>query len=89
MNNFKPYVGQKVRLNDEGYSQIGVRSREQAKAAENMTITRFANLNEKAPPGSDEIWMIKVDQPLMDMFMLDTTMVEPTEGLSGEARVLT
>lgn len=90
MNNFKPYVGQKVRLNDFGYYQIdGIRSREAFKQAENMIITDFENINAYSPLVTPPIWAINVDQPEINMFLLDTTMVTPLEGLTGEARVLT
>lgn len=86
---FKPYIGQKVRLNDYGYRHIGgIQSREAAKQAENMTITGFENMNANAPPGSPPIWAIDVDQPEINVFLLHSDCVTPLEGRTGYAVVL-
>ena len=70
-----PYVGQKVRLNDAGYQACPLRSRDAHKQADNMTITAVENIN--AGRSSTPIWCIDVDQPLINIFLLDATMVDP------------
>ena len=71
--NIKPYVGQKVRLNDIGYDELRLSSREAFKQAEKLTIRYVENIGYEDAP----IWAIDVDQPLIDMFLLDSRMVEP------------
>lgn len=89
MKYFKPHVGQLVRLNDSGYANVGIRSQEAAKQAERMRITSFHNINDGAAPGTPPIWVIEVDQPMMNVYLLDTSMVTPLEGHSGRAEVMT
>ena len=70
----KPTVGQRVCLNDEGYDRLGLRSREAIKQSQNMTITEVENIN--AGTSSPPIWMIEVDQPEINFFLLDASMVD-------------
>jgi hypothetical protein len=73
--NTKPTIGQRVCLNNTGYDRLWLRSREAIKQSQNMRITDVENIN--AGTGSEPIWMIEVDQPLIDFFLLDSSMVDP------------
>ena len=72
----KPYVGQRVRLNDTGMRQIGgITSKEMYAASQNMVIVGVENVNAGTP--SPPIWAIDVDQPLINRFLLTEDDVDP------------
>ena len=87
-HNFKPYLGQRVTLNAAGYQELGLRSKEAFDQAQEMRIIAFENINADAPPDSPEIWVVQVDKPLIDMFLIDTTMLTPLDDRSGYAIVI-
>ena len=69
-----PYVGQRVKLNDQGKRSIGgLTSQEMIDQAANMTITGIFTV------GLDHlgIWDIEVDQPLINAFMLNNEDLDP------------
>lgn len=70
---FKPHVGQKVKLNRVGFAELKLESEEAFEQAKNMTIIGVENLGDAYEP----IWSIDVNQPLINQFMLDTSMVQP------------
>lgn len=81
----KPLVGDIVRLNDEGMSQIGgLTSAKQIEQSRRMTITAVDHDSMTAP---EETWMIDVDQPLMNLFLIshhDVDLIERPSFLSGK-----
>jgi hypothetical protein len=72
--NTKPFVGQRVRLNDVGYRDLHLTSADAIRQSTDMRITGVENM---AVRGGPPIWAIDVDQPLIDMFMLHAGMVDP------------
>jgi hypothetical protein len=72
--NTVPVVGQRVRLNNTGYDRLWLRSREAIKQSQNMAIMSVENLN--SGTSSEPIWLIEVDQPEIDFFLLDASMVD-------------
>lgn len=68
----KPYVGQVVKLSRSGFKSLKLDSREVFLQAERMVITEVNNVGTKDQP----IWSIHVDQPLINMWMLNHTDVE-------------
>lgn len=71
--NQRPYVGQRVRLNDSGYERLHLHSKEAFEQSTDMKITLVENVGYEHSP----VWAIDVDQPLINQFLLDATMVEP------------
>jgi hypothetical protein len=72
--NTKPYIGQRVRLNDVGYRDLHLTSADAIRQSTEMRITGVENMGGRGGP---DIWAIDVDQPLIDMFMLHAGMVDP------------
>lgn len=70
----KPYVGQKVKLTRESYKDLRLDSYEAFEQSKCMTIMEVGD-NIGYP--SDPIYPIQVDQPLINRFLLDASMVEP------------
>lgn len=68
----KPYVGQRVRLNDEGYASLHLQSAEAFEQSKSMVITEVENMAYPSKP----VWAIEVDQPLINQFLLHAGMVE-------------
>jgi hypothetical protein len=68
---FKPHVGQKVKLNAAGFRELRLDSEEAFEQARDMTITAFENINEGAN-WAEPIWVVQVDKPLINRFLLDT-----------------
>lgn len=63
----KPYIGQLVTLNDEGIEQInGLRSRDAIKQSLKMKITTI----EYIETSDSDIYLIEVDQPLINEYMI-------------------
>lgn len=71
--NTKPSIGQRVRLNDCGYQGLHLTSAEAMRQSTDMRITDVENIGYPERP----IWAIDVDQPLINMFLLDASMVDP------------
>lgn len=71
---WRPKVGQKVRLSNAGYENLHLKDREEIRQSQEMTITQVEDINGGFGPA---IWTIDVDQPLINRFLLDATMVEP------------
>jgi len=71
----KPFVGQRVYLNDEGMEMVcGLKSREEIRQASDMTITYVASESLTFP---EDTFAIEVDQPLINVYLLDHNMVDP------------
>lgn len=75
----KPYVGQKVKLSRKGYESLKLESLEAHEAAKSLTITSVKNIGYP----SDPIWDIHVDNPLIDMYMLNQYCFDPLEYYHG------
>lgn len=74
MSKFK--IGSVVRLKAEEYQYLHLTSPEAFEQAKKMHITKIENINgPKDPP----IFVIEVAEPLMNQFLLDTSMVELIE----------
>lgn len=70
----RPYVGQKVRLNNHGMVQIdGLRSVEMIYQAKEMVITE---VSDESLTDDCETYSICVNQPLINQFMLDNHCVD-------------
>ena len=69
----KPHIGQRVRLNDYGYSRLHLQSADAIRQSTDMRITNVENMGYDNAP----IWAIDVDQPEINIFMLHASMVEP------------
>lgn len=65
----KPHVGQKVKLSRRGYQSLHLESEEEFEQAKIMTITAVKIVG-------DGVYDIRVDQPLIDQFMLCQAFVE-------------
>ena len=65
----KPHVGQKVKLSKRGYQSCHLTSEEEFEQAKNLTITAVT------PMGPD-VYDIRVDQPLINVFMLCQAFIE-------------
>jgi hypothetical protein len=72
--NTKPFIGQRVRLNDVGYRDLHLSSAEAIRQSTDMRITGVENMGGR---GGEDIWAIDVDQPLIDMFVLHAGLVDP------------
>ncbi|MEZ2310822.1 hypothetical protein AB6809_29680 [Paraburkholderia sp. RCC_158] len=70
--NTKPLIGQRVRLNDYGYEQLHLTSREAIHQSHDMRITGVENMGNAEHP----IWAIDVNQPALNMFLLHAEMVD-------------
>lgn len=73
MSKWIPHVGQRVQLNKVGYATLHLTSNEAHEQAKRMVITDVENLGHAHAP----IWAIEVDQPLINIFLLDSSMVDP------------
>ncbi|CAD6562661.1 hypothetical protein ACFQ3P_38605 [Paraburkholderia sabiae] len=71
--NTKPSIGQRVRLNDDGYEQLHLTSREAIRQSCDMRITGVEDMGCAGHP----IWAIDVDQPALNMFLLHAELVDP------------
>lgn len=71
---WRPTVGQKVRLSNAGYADLRLKDREEIRQSQEMTITQVEDINGGF---GVPIWTIEVDQPAINRFMLDATLVEP------------
>lgn len=70
----KPFIGQVVVLNDAGKRHInGLTSDEMVRQAKRMVITHVHDVN----MGHLNLWEIEVDQPTINVFMLDNSCVDP------------
>lgn len=65
----KPFVGQKVKLSRRGYQSLHLESEEEFEQAKNLTITEIKIVG-------DGVYDIRVDQPLINQFMLCQAFVE-------------
>lgn len=65
-------VGQRVKLNAHGYSMLRLDSAEAHEAAKDLVVTYMENIGYADAP----IWSMDVDSPLINMFLLDSTMFE-------------
>lgn len=83
MNMWKPYLNQRVKLSRKGYAELKLNTPEAYEASKSMRITSFENLGYDHEP----IWVVTVDAPEINIFMLSTDLLEPLDGLSGWARV--
>lgn len=72
--NTKPTVGQRVRLNDHGLDAIWCKTQEAIKQAQAMTIT---HVDDESMTEPEDTWLIEVDQPIINQFLIDHTMVDP------------
>lgn len=71
----KPYVGQQVKLSRKGYASLKLESPEAHEAAKSLTITSVKNVGYQSNP----VWDIHVDNPLIDMYMLNQECFDPLE----------
>jgi len=72
--NTKPYVGQRVKLNREAYKDLRLNSPEAYEESKDMIITEVGdNIGYDHEP----IYVIRVNRPLLDIFLLDASMVDP------------
>ena len=70
----KPRVGQIVRLNNVGIDAIGgLKTWEMTQQAQRMTITW---VGDESLTDDVETYDLRVDQPLINRFMLDNHMIE-------------
>jgi hypothetical protein len=77
----KPKIGDVVCLNDHGMDQIGgLRSADAIRQAQRMTIVDVEEMVE------GKVWAIDVDQPAIDMFLIDNLCVDLLEPFTGKAR---
>jgi hypothetical protein len=72
--NTKPFIGQRVRLNDLGYTDLHLTSAQAIAQSTNMRITEVEDM---AVRGGPPIWAIEVDMPLINMFLLHAGLVDP------------
>lgn len=70
MKKWKPKVGDKVELSREGYRSLHLDSPEAIRDATNLTITYVENVG----TASDPIWVVEVDSPHVNRFMLESKM---------------
>lgn len=73
MNKWTPHVGMRVQLNKVGYEALHLTSAEAHEQARSMIITDVENIGYTHAP----IWAIEVDQPEINVFLLDSSMVNP------------
>jgi hypothetical protein len=66
-------IGQKVRLNDYGIGEIKIGSLQDFKDSQNLVVTKIKNIGYSHDP----IWVMHVDKPDINKFMLDSTMFAP------------
>jgi len=65
----KPYIGQRVRLNNHGMKSIGgIISTKMFHESQNMRVTNVSTLLVEDPP----IWEIEVNQPEINQFLLNS-----------------
>lgn len=70
----KPFVGQVVQLNDFGKRHIGgLSTEEMIKQARRMVITDVHDIDMEHL----SLWEIEVDQPEINVFMLDNKCIDP------------
>lgn len=69
----RPYIGQRVRLNNCGYERLHLQSADAIRQSMSMIVTNVENMGYDNAP----IWAIDVDQPAINMFLLESGMVEP------------
>lgn len=72
MKEGRPFVGQRVRLNDVGYESLHLTSAEAIRQSQDMRITFVENVGTVSSP----VWAIDVNQPLINMFLLHAEMVD-------------
>lgn len=65
-------VGQKVRLNDSGISELGFSSLQDVKDSQDLTVTKIKNIGYS----NDPIWVMHVDKQSINKFMIDSTMFD-------------
>lgn len=66
-------VGQRVKMSAFGYKQLTLDSLEAFEASKCLTITYINNIGTNKAP----IWDVDVDNPLINMFLLEGSMFEP------------
>lgn len=69
----KPVVGQRVRLTDKFLAYGYLKSREQFRDADDLVIT---HVGENIGYDHDPIYVIQVDKPSINKFLLDQDCVE-------------
>lgn len=69
---WKPSVGDIVKLSAYGYHTLALQSHEAFEQAERMRVNRVENVGTDSEP----IWVVEVDQPLINRFILESTMLE-------------
>lgn len=72
--NTKPYVGQHVKLRRETYKELKLDSIEAFEQSKHMIITY---VGENIGYDHEPIYVIHVNQPLINHFLLDASMVDP------------
>ena len=65
-------VGQRVKMNAFGYEELRLGSLEAFEASKCLTITYVNNIGTEDQP----IWDVDVDNPLINMFLLESSMFE-------------
>lgn len=68
-----PYVGQHVTLSRSGYVDLSLDSREAFEQAKDMVITGV----EQVGYHHDPVYVIHVNAPLINMFLLESSMLKP------------
>lgn len=68
-----PKIGQRVKLNRKGFSSLRLDSEEAFAQAMNMQVMALENMGTEREP----IWAVEVDQPLINCYMLDSSMLTP------------
>ena len=66
-------VGQRVKMNAFGYEELRLGSLEAFEASKDLTLTYIKNIGTPDAP----IWDVEVDNPLINMFLLEGNMFEP------------
>lgn len=72
--NSRPYVGQHVKFNREAYKDLKLDSIEAFEQSKHMIITE---VGENIGYDNEPIYVIQVNRPLINRFLLDASMVEP------------
>lgn len=70
---FQPIVGMHVKLSAESFKRLWLDSEEAFKQAQSMRITYVENIGYESEP----VWLVEVDQPLINKFLLEASMLKP------------
>lgn len=68
-------VGQRIKLNDKGFRQITLRSHQDFLDSQDLTVTTIFDIN--AGSGQESIWVVQVDKPSINKFLLSADMFSP------------